>query len=368
MIILGFYLSRKSEVEDARKYLDKSSECTRLSNIISQVYAGEEGTEAIIQTDYLISFFNYSMVVIQDISDITPGVNNMAFLASEAGPTSYNFYLNITSELNPDWYKACFSDLDGNGCGWQGTSWMNSEIPYNVSDMINNLSKYDTIYLEDPHIYYNTDYIESLEDWVSEGKSLILSEHVMCREQGSGSYSNTSYRCNPPGSNSDNWNIFDVRIHQRAEAHGWSNCWNVEVFNESEGYNLELGEKLAFEERSWAEGLISEDFEVIARYRNGKFQCGGSNTNLGDSQKQPSIAFWKYGDGMIFYFGDFQVEMDNNEFSADVLTKLIETAYYFTTSSKTGSCVFYGKVFPAYDLTGEISIKKQSGGVLIENE
>lgn len=68
LILLGFYLFRKAEILETEAYLDKTSECIRLSNIISHVYAGEEGTEVIVNTNYLVSFFNYSMVSVEEVN------------------------------------------------------------------------------------------------------------------------------------------------------------------------------------------------------------------------------------------------------------------------------------------------------------
>ena len=368
-VMLLFSLGRRTDVRETETYLGANSECLKFSNLISAAYVGGDGIEIKTKTKYLISFFNYSMIRIESVSNITTVKNRIAFLASEAGPTKQDFYNQINAEFSPapDWYKTCFSDLDGKGCSWSGTSWMETAIPKNISDLMNDLDKYNTIYLEDSHMQYTTDYVNRLKEWVSKGNALVLSEHVMCRE-GTGSYPPTSYMCNPPGYNNDNWNIFNVILHQRADAHGWPDCWNVNVTQEHESFNLNIGETLTFEERSWLKNVTAQDFTVIGKYRIGSFKCGRSWGDLGDSAAQPAIAFWKYGDGMIFYFGDFEVNMLGKDFASDVLSKLIQTAYYLIASKKEeASCTFYAKIFPHYKLTGDILIKNIDGEIIIEN-
>ena len=42
---------------------------------------------------------------------------------------------------------------------------------------------------------------------------------------------------------------------------------------------------------------------MLARYKD--------DDELDDSRNEPAIAYWDYGEGKIFYFGDFQVNYIN---------------------------------------------------------
>ncbi len=99
LILLGFYLFRKAEILETEAYLDKTSECIRLSNIISQVYAGEEGTEVIVNTNYLVSFFNYSMVSVEDIGDVVEEVNKSEIVSCIFYGEVYPVY-ELTGEIS----------------------------------------------------------------------------------------------------------------------------------------------------------------------------------------------------------------------------------------------------------------------------
>lgn len=228
----------------------------------------------------------------------------VAILASEMSPTSQHFYEKVNSNIeNVDWYKTCFSEstTDLPTCDNYGSEWMESEISNDFLNLIENLDKYDVIYLEDPTINYNSNYLEKLQNWVSEGNILVLSEHVMCREQNFGVYIDTDWRCNPSGEyNNDDWEIFDVIISQRGSAWGYPYNWNSEVTNFGKFLDLNAGERLSFEERNYVESNSAISFLEISRYRD--------ITNLADSKSKTSIAYWNYGRGRIIYFGDSIIE------------------------------------------------------------
>ncbi|MBI2672272.1 hypothetical protein HYX16_05035 [Candidatus Woesearchaeota archaeon] len=366
LTIATFSVDRNTILNKLYDSVKQKNECLRISNIINSVYVGGDGTESNFKTEYLITLYNSSTIGVQKAENITEVIDNkIAFLASEAGPSSQDFYNKINNNFDPDpdWYKVCFSDIGGSGCDWQGTSWMNSLIPENINDLMNNLNNYQTIYLEDAHIYYTTNYIQLLSDWVSKGNVLILSEHSICREQSSGNYPSTSYRCNPPGSyKSDNWDIFNITVHQRYTAWGWPNNWNVEVNDTNEAYTLVLGDRLSFEERSWIENKnAGNTFFSVARYRN--------TANLGDSRRKPSIAHWDYGNGRIFYIGDFQVEyIGKNADFEDVLSELVKVAYYILVDTSGGDVFCPISVNAPYkQIIGEVKIKNKENTIVIEN-
>lgn len=357
LIIAVFTLNRNVELKDTQEYIEKRNECLKISNYINSVFSAGPGSQVETHTDFLITIFNESIISIQTIGEVNESGNpepQIAFVASEAGPTGEDFYdsVNANFDPQPDWYKACFSGLSGPGCDWSGTSWMETEIPNNISLLMDNLDSYTTIYLEDPTIYYGNDYISKLETWVAKGNALILSEHVMCRESG-GTYPEDDYRCNPPGSSGDSWGIFNATLSQRGNAWGFSSNWNVEIIDTYEGIDLALGERISVEERSYIQGTNITDFHELGRYRNSFW--------LWDSRNQPSIAYWMYGDGIIFYFSDFYINYispSGKEFS-EVLKDLITNAYYLIYRPEVESdvtCTFSAFV-PYQQTTGDIIIR-----------
>jgi hypothetical protein len=365
ILVLIFSNNQEIKLNEKRIDVEKSNECLKLANLINGVYINGPGTEITTTTDFLITTFNNSQISVEDIASIEEGgvLPSIAFLASEAGPSSIDFYNQVNEDISPDWYKVCFSSLDGEGCSWGGTSWLDSIEP-TFDDLMDNLDNYNTIYLEDPTIYYATDYIERLENWVSEGNALILSEHIMCRERSWGSYDNTSHRCNPPGSNNDVWDIFGMRLHQTDTVWGYPNNYNVVVNDTDEAFGFVLGDQLSFEEGCYFENLDAENIKVVAKYRD-YWRVGSSRRN------QPAIAFWEYGDGKIFYFADFQVEYINvpeREFS-EVLVDLISVAYYLIVHPEANSdTTCYFSAFAPYQVIyGDIIIKNQNDYIFIEN-
>ena len=510
--IFTFYISQQGTLDEKTEIIEKRNECLKNANLINSVYVNGPGTEVTTETDFLITTFNHSQISVEAIESIneTPTAK-IAFLASEAGATAYEFYVSVSEDL-PDahWYKTCFSDLGGSGCSWDDTAWMEENIPNDIEDLIENLDNYNTVYLEDPTMYYTLDYIEKLENWTKKGNALILSEHVMCREQSWGSYPTTAYRCNPSGYNNDEWDIFNITLNQRAYAWGWPEQYNVIVNDTNDAFDLTIGDQLSFEERPYIsiesesasseyyeaedldlnggysstssctcsspssgrcarhrgrvgnEGTVSIDsvsestgqYQVSVRYcdesddngdpddytlylnnnpihdwqssdgygsgqiwvdeeltlnlTNGdEIKVGGTrgsystqaridfidiqqvaqeeeeegigfktiakyrdSSELSDSRNEPAIAFWDYGKGRVFYFGDFQVDYINipgKEFS-QVLIDIISVAYSFIYTQEESEVTCYFSAFAPYQqVTGDIVIKNQDNFIVIEN-
>lgn len=497
LIIFGFIINRRTEVKETEDYLEKRAECMKISSMISSVFAGGDGTIAKTKTKYLITIFNYSLINVEEIEDISTVENKIAVLASEAGETSQTFYDVITNKLDPDWYKICFSDISGDGCqkwtsdGLEEDTWdsIDNDIHDLIETIYDNPNAYQTIYLEDSTMQYNAiyndkTYLEILQDWVAGGNIIILSEHVMCREGSSGSYPSTSYRCNPPGYNSDVWDIFDVELHQLGGSFG--NDVTVIIEPDLDIFpNLDKDDTFDFEEESYIEELSvssieeSEDLGMVGGFTDttncicsspsngycirhvgstvipanttwtsdleGNYNikivyCGENDGNdewwvykndqqidnwvtsyqsdwqertiesvhlsVGDELKlscdrgtsssycrsdyiefelypppepefivvaeydnnnKPAIVYWDYGDGKVFYFGDFQVEINQGEYS-DIISDVIERGYYsITTKPGKESCSLQAKS-PYYQVTGNITIKNRNGLIIITNE
>lgn len=445
-----FSFNKKQEIDATEDYLNLRNECLRVSNILSGVSSGGDGTSAVITTPYLISVYNHSYVGIKEVQNITEVETKIAILVSEAGESTQVFYDTLNARFNPQWYKNCFSDIDSSGCQSSGTNVDYNLIPLNLNNLIcNDLYNYNVIYLEDAHIQYNAvcsgsiTYLQRLQDWVDSGNTIILAEHTMCREQGgSGSYPSTSYRCNPSGYNSDVWTIFNNKLHQKGGSYG--NNVNIVIDPDPELFpSLDLNDTFDFEEPSYIEetiGMLKEseslslsggfssstscicsspsggrcirhtgslttqanatwtsnitgEYEIKFNYcgendgndnwfvyKNNqiidywntsggepnwrtrsiqdvqlssgdilKFGCKRGNSNtycrsdyfklvspadpsmtvVGkyESTTNPAIAYWNYGSGKVFYFGDFQVVSGQQSFYSQVISELIENVY-----------------------------------------
>jgi hypothetical protein len=78
--------------------------------------------------------------------------------------------------------------------------------------------------------------------------------------------------------------------------------------------------------------------------------------------------FWDYGNGRVYYFGDFQVNMQSSgrDFTGDVLVNLIQKAYYTIFARETGAlCTFSAKA-PFAQFTGNFTIRNEDGLVVVE--
>jgi len=367
LLITVFTLNSQIKLHETEDYIIKRGECLKMANLINSVYINGPGTEVRTHTDFIITAYNGSQISVGEIGAIEESGNEprIAFLASEAGPTSEEFYNRVNEDLDPDpdWYLSCFDDIGVPGCTGGASGWMASNIQYNIDDLMNNLSNYNTIYLEDAHIQYTTDYIERLSNWVQTGNALILSEHTMCRES-TGTFSSNSYRCDVPGITEDVWDIFGVRLYEEDSAWGYtSSRTNVIVNDTDEAFDLVLGDQLSFEERSYLENINATNYKTIAKYID--------SFRLRESRDKPAIAFWDYGNGKIFYFSDFQVNYMNlpGKSFSQVLVDLISIAYYLIIHPELNSditCHFsafapYGQVY------GDIIIKNEDNYIILEN-
>lgn len=256
LILVTLVVEKQSEIHFTKDLLEKRSECLRFANLLSSVYAAGPGTTLNTKTNYLITIYNDSSIGVRDIENSTELRTRVAVTVGEAGETTQVFYDRVNDALEPVWYKACFSDIDSSGCQSSGANVNYSLIPYNISQLIcTDLNNYNIVYIEDSHFAWNANcsgqnYTQVLEDWVSLGNTLITAEHLMCREQTSGSYTSTSYRCNPPGSNGDRWHVFGKDLYQLSGVYG--NIATVGSIPDPAFFpNLANGESYDFEEPSY---------------------------------------------------------------------------------------------------------------------
>ena len=264
-VLFSFMLEKKADTTEGGEKLDRRAECLRISNLLSSVSAGGTGTEATTKLDKVVAIFNNSVIYVAESGNLSLSKYNVAIVASEAGNTSQDFYDLANESLMPDWYKACFSNIGSTADCDSGSGVVDwSLIPYTFSDLIKNISdnpgSYATIYLDDANILYNAsyngkNYTAILSDWVKQGGRLILSEHVMCREQDSVTYSTTDYRCNRSWTSNDVWSIFNVSLTQQDNAE-----W-VKVIVEPDhtifNSDLQINKRIQFAQNPYVESVQS---------------------------------------------------------------------------------------------------------------
>ena len=91
---------------------------------------------------------------------------------------------------------------------------------------------------------------------------------------------------------------------------------------------------------------------------------------MGINEGEIAIGYWEYGDGKIFYFGDFEENYLSwaTDFS-EVLIDLFSTAYYLVAHPEQGGDVtcYFSAVTGYKQLYGDILIKNENGLVILEN-
>jgi hypothetical protein len=231
MFLFTFTASQQNKIIETEDYLLTRSDCWEMANLISQVFKSGPGTMVETYSPGLITIYNNSMLGSKSAGNLSSSDVKVAVLASEAGETSQDFFDSLTASLNPSWYKVCFNSISGSGCqqwqpeGMSEASW--DSINKTLDDLVMELDQYNVIYLEDASLkfdetYNGTTYIQIFENWVKQGNTMILSEHVMCREvSGGGESQKGNINCNPPGAfNNDVWNVFGHTLHQRGGSYG----------------------------------------------------------------------------------------------------------------------------------------------------
>jgi hypothetical protein len=141
-------------------------------------------------------------------------------------------------------------------------------------DLLANINNYNFILLEDPHLTYSSE-LAVVEEWVSEGGWLFVSEHIKETSLG-------------------------ITYFQRGKNDA---DIKMTVINTDPYLTLELGEWLLPEEIPYVDDTYiptgnefdAVDYITIAEYED--------NTD--------GISRWKYGNGTIYYFSDFFIRQHN---------------------------------------------------------
>ncbi|MBI5391982.1 hypothetical protein HZB00_03180 [Candidatus Woesearchaeota archaeon] len=492
VFLVGFSFQKNIDVRNQERDAAKMNECLHFSNLISSVYTSGEKTVADAKTNFIVTIYNGSILGVKDVKNVTKFQTKIAVGVSEAGESTQSFYDTVQAALHPAWYKVCFNDIDGPGCQSTGTDVNYSLIPLNQSQLLcSDLSNFNVLYLEDQHIHPeavcadNQTYIQKLQQWISSGNVAIFAEHPLCREQSSGSYTLTSYQCNPAGDNNDVWPLFGNSVHQIG-----GNFENiVKVINQPDAYffpNLHLNDTFDFQEPSYIEntnissstrlesetmnfqggfgssnsctcnspsqGLCMRNTGSTSTYANATFSspvngtytlkvnyCGESDGNdqwnaykngqllsnwttsggepnwqtkniqnillnstdqitlsckrgtsnsycrsdyvdltsgsaspftvIGTytSNNQPAIAYWQYGSGRVFYFGDFEVGQGKQTVYSGIIADLIQKANYlfFVPGLQEVTCSYFGVVKSAGEYTGLIRFQQKENGVFL---
>ncbi len=248
IIILVVNNEQRTEVQETSDLIERKAECTKISNYLTYAFANEN-SKIEFETDYIIDIPSGGLLDINTVKSNVTTENDIAFLVSNCGTSEESTFneLNAIMDPDPDWYKQCLSGCTG---GTSCPTWFNSRgITKTFNDLMGNISKYETVYLEDAHIDYRgkflgVNYTKIIENWVGGGKALIISEHPICRYVSS---SPQGYQCSYAEGSGDVWSFLNIKFYQRGGSYGN----NVKVINPIEPINLSLNEVLDFEESSF---------------------------------------------------------------------------------------------------------------------
>src|SRR3989344_9621384 len=164
LVISALTLEKSIGLSETESELNKEAECRRISNILNSLYNLGPGSRQDITTNYVINLYGSNLLGIGQLTNLTEvGISGaLAILASEAGPSSQNFYGTVTDRLDPEWYKVCFTSISGFDCQQWSTEAITEEtwgsINKTLDDLVAELSNYRVIYLEDPTLLYDEMY------------------------------------------------------------------------------------------------------------------------------------------------------------------------------------------------------------------
>lgn len=279
LALMMIYFDKMYDVNSTKNYLEKKKECEKIANVLSNLYAAKPGTTANINTKYLVSLNNnIKQVVVEEIESVQTNDLVIAYV-SQKGTESQAFLSEAFQSLNPDRY--CTDLYSGTtnqveqGCDGYPS----------LRELINNLDKYNVIYMEDPHILranYDTVW-GALEGWLNNGTNVLaLSEHFVNYCESATTWCWFS-RINEE-------NVLGVTWHYDGYNNG--DEW-AEVVQEDERYNLNLGDRLLFDEIPYVTELASTNVTTevpIMETLYGKSNVDGGS--LSSLQSSDNSYYW----------------------------------------------------------------------------
>ena len=303
LIVLFFTFERRTDLRETEDILKLKNECYKISNFISAVYAGGDGTNITTKTTYVISIYNDGRV------DVNPKLGQNITFAYYCCHSDECDYLG--GELKE---RFVISEYIDDGCGGDGP---------NITKLVDEIFQYDFVFLEDPHL--NDVNETNLNQFVLDGGAVVISEHIK-------------------------HDLFGLTLGTQSNGRN-----PATVVNTDPRYNLELGQGIEFDEKP---AIIVADvgnptFKIIANYTY-------------DSRKGElaGIAIWRYGLGEVSFFSDFNVDNMPNfpEIVADHVEGIISL---LPDRDREFGCTYIGKI-QAKKATGNISIVNKGGEVFIE--
>ncbi len=361
-----FTFSKRAQIEETGSFIEKRNECNKIATAINYLKINGPGTKARLNTNFLVETRD-NTVIIKDIKNTTTIKNEIAIMASSTGVTQQSFYDKATAKFNPDWYDNCYEGqelvAEIAAChGFPSPGEVNFlTITWNYTQLMKNISRYNTVYLEDAHTnttlsYNGKTFIDIQEDWVKDGGVLILSEHYMCRY-------NVPLCTNPNNTMYDWYNLFGVNMHNIFG----SNIWATVIEEDPFFPGLSLGSQTQFAEFNWVEDYSqnndAENIKVIER------------ENVPNSKNSPAtgrsaFAYWKYGNGLVIYLSDFQNTSLSDVSIDEVLINVIENAFIELITAEESSEVFCHSELSLdknYRVTGKIELENVNKTITIKN-
>ncbi len=358
--IVYFVFEKRSELQDTESFLDKRSECFKVAEAIIAVNDAGPGTRLILDLKYPI-IINNNTIQVANIKNITASKIKIAYLSSgisaeraslttalQKKDPGYDTYctnisfVNYVRSIGGTYADAQLNgDYSGQGCPPYPPVFI-GDVGLTLQELLDNLNKYNTIYIEDFHLLkenYNI-VLPALEQWLQNNPNLLVfSEHITHYHDISGPF--------PLVTAIPKNNIFSITYNARGYNNGpqpqdiftYPNpgpLYDSYVTHESGRYpNLLKDTKLHFVEYPYVNG---SNIYIISEYYQGKPLNYGPATG----EENVSIGYWKYGQGEINYISDFDETLFPN--FPDEVVNYLETAHYLLNVNEQNSISCIGSI------------------------
>lgn len=298
--LLAINYIKRTELISERESFENEMSCTQISNIIDQAMIIGPGIKINSTIPRVSRMINNTLMVSAPIHN--PNTVKVAY---------YSCHID-EAFLNPaltGFYHEEFIRGDGK-CGYYPDS--------KLDELISKSYSFTTIYLEDPHL--NSAYLSKFENIVKNGTALIVSEHAI----------------NSAGT------AFGKEFAFRGRNLG--NEKAIITAKNDPVYEFETGDEIIFNEYPY----FNTEEIVVARFEDLK----------------PAITYWRYGDGIISHFPDFNADMENKDFTRIITTHIININelifdsenFYFCSNTANITSTEFSYDYQLWNVNGTIDL------------
>jgi len=318
ILINIFSQNKKIDLVNIEDYLDRKNECLRVSSLITGVYNSGNNAVANTNVNNVITVYKDGII---EVNKKAAEETVVAYYGCHANEFEDGVGLLLSQKYIVDRY-------DNTQCN----------NPANFNNLLNNINKYNLIFLEDPHLGEGSTCcttppwnLAPLQDFVSNGGALMISEHVI------------------KGSNNQAV-LFGAKLHQNLLSGGTNPATVVQT--DPTFPSLTLGTNLYFKDRPAMSpaNFINIIPKPIANYTNNRM----------------GIVSWDYGSGKLTFFSDF-VEESALDFPPIVLEHIEETVRLLIKPGDSASCKYIGKISSEGRFSGNIRIRNSNNEIILEN-